>query len=190
MPTCQHANMPTCSWFLHAWHLLLSVSLVLGPACQSTATGQTVIDVDSKVEIQFDGESEAELSIKASLIDGFTYHLPVELTVGEGVELDDLGGKIICQCASLQFEKKSIASKNEVVNGQILLRPKSADLVQTLDAFGTRSCEHDPVRIGRVRVNCKVYSPLRFLPVGQAVAVAVERPETGKTKAEFTNKCN
>lgn len=69
-------------------------------------TGQTVIDFDSKVEIQYDGKSEAELTIEVSLIDGFSYRLPVELTVVEGVQLDELTGKTICQCAALLFDKK------------------------------------------------------------------------------------
>ena len=38
------------------------------------------------------------------------------------------------------------------------------DLAQILDAFGMRPGELDPVRIGRARVDCKVYSPLRLIP--------------------------
>ena len=80
-------------------------------------TGQTVIDLDSKVEIQFDGTSEDVVNIEASLIDGFAYRLPVELKVGEGVKRDDLVGKTICQCASLQFDLKRIFDSKEVVKG-------------------------------------------------------------------------
>ena len=86
---------------------LFAASLIVGALCQSIVTGQTAIDLDSKVEIQFDGKSEAEITIEALLIDGFAYRFPVVLTVGEGVKLDDLIGKTICQCASLQFSKMS-----------------------------------------------------------------------------------
>ncbi len=159
--TRQHVN--TKAWrflTLSKWIFCLFLWLVY----QTTIFGQSVVDLDGEVEIRFDGKSEVELSIDASLIDGFTYRLPVKLMVGDGVKLDDLSGKTICQCASLQFDKKRVGDEPGDVSGQILLRPKSADLAQTLDAFGTRPGELDPVRIGRVYVNCKVFSPLRFVP--------------------------
>ena len=133
-------------------------------ACDAIANAQAVIDLEVKATIRFDGKSESELRVEAALIDGFTYRIPVELTVSDGVKLNDLNGKTICQCASLQFDKKSIAGQNEVVTGQILLRPKSSDLVQILDAYGTTPGELDPVIIGRVKLNCKTYSPVRLTP--------------------------
>ena len=126
--------------------------------------GQSVIDFDEKVEVQFDGKLEADLSLEASLIDGFTYRFPVELSVADGVVLDELTSKTVCQCASIQFEKKSIGATKGIVKGQLLLRPKSIDLHQTLDVVGLRPGELDPVRIGRINVNCKVFSPLRLVP--------------------------
>jgi len=132
--------------------------------CDAIANAQTVIDLEAKAAIRFDGKSEVELRVEAALIDGFTYRIPVELTVGDGVELDDLHGKTICQCASLQFDRKSINFETKMVSGQILLRPKSSDLVQILDAYGTPPGELDPVVIGRVKLNCKVYSPVRLTP--------------------------
>jgi hypothetical protein len=123
---------------------------------------QDVIDLDTTATLEFDGEADV-LDFRGTLIDGFTYRFPVELRVREGVELVDLHGKTICQCASLQFDKKT-AQKNEVVTGRVLLKPKSADLEQSLDAFGTPSGQVDPVRIGRIKLNCKVYAPLRFVP--------------------------
>ncbi len=133
-------------------------------ACDAIANGQTVIDLEAKATIRFDGKSESELRVEAALIDGFTYRIPVELTVSDGVKLDDLHGKTICQCASLQFDKKSITSVTEMVTGQILLRPKTSDLVQILDAYGTSPGELDPVVIGRIKLNCKIYSPVRLTP--------------------------
>lgn len=165
-PIRQYAN--TLSLLLNNWLQIASVRcrlcIIIYFVFQATASGQSVIDLDAKVMLRFDGKSEAELRVEAGLIDGFTYRIPVELRVDEGVKLEDLHGKTICQCASLQFDKKSIADQKEVVTGQILLRPKSGDLAQILDAFGMRPGELEPVRIGRVKVDCKVYSPLRLVP--------------------------
>ena len=144
--------------------MTFSLCLIVFLVCDAIANAQTVIDLEAKAAIRFDGKSEVELRVEAALIDGFTYRIPVELTVGDGVELDDLHGKTICQCASLQFDRKSINFETKMVSGQILLRPKSSDLVQILDAYGTPPGELDPVVIGRVKLNCKVYSPVRLTP--------------------------
>ena len=81
-----------------------SFSLIVLFACHTIANGQTVIDLEAKATIQFDGKTETELRVEAALIDGFTYRIPVELTVSDGVKLDDLHGKTICQCFTCPYQ--------------------------------------------------------------------------------------
>lgn len=158
MPTRQHANTTGVSdtaavLFLGAWLL-----------AQSLCFAQTTIDLNAKVDLQFDGKTELDLSLSAELIDGFTYKIPVELRVADDVSLNDLNGQTICQCASLQFDKKSIAGSKDLVTGNILLRPKSSEMAQILDANGTRPGDLESVVIGRVKVKCKIYAPLSLVP--------------------------
>ena len=131
---------------------------------QSVGFSQTPIDLEAKVALLFDGKAEQDLTLTAELIDGYTYRIPVELRVADGVVLDDLHGRTICQCASMQFDKKSVSGSKEVVTGNILLRPKTSEIAQILDANGTRPGELDPMVIGRVKVKCKIFAPfLLFL---------------------------
>jgi hypothetical protein len=124
---------------------------------------QNVIDLESKAILRFDGESEDELEFKASLIDGFTYRFDVDLQVSNDVELSDLYGKTICQCATLQFDRKN-AQRDETVPGHVLMRPKSGDLMLILDGIGTRPGEIDPIRFGRIKLNCRVFAPFKLVP--------------------------
>lgn len=125
---------------------------------------QDAIDLGAKAVMLFDGENEAELNIETKLIDGFTYRIPFELRFKEDIALSDLQGETVCQCASLQFEATATRDQSSVAMGNIFLRPQAVDLVQTLRAFGNRSGDVEAVKIGRINVNCKVYSPVRFTP--------------------------
>jgi hypothetical protein len=130
---------------------------------ETTVFGQSVITLDGKGLLSFDGATESELAVSTDLLDGFIYKFPVELSVESGVKLTDLHGKTICKCASLQFDN-DIVDSSQPVTGHVLLRPKTADFAQILEAFGTKPDELDPIIIGRVKVKSKVYAPLRLIP--------------------------
>ncbi len=118
--------------------------------------------------------------MNASLIDGFVYRMPFEFSVKDGVKLSDLNGQTVCQCASLQLDKGSVGESSNNVRGSILLRPNKVPLEQTLRLYGTLPGEFEATELGRVKVACKVFAPLRLQPAWIEVSEKNPFPETIK----------
>ena len=130
---------------------------------ESVVYGQGAITLESNLKVELNATKPRTIELTATLIDGFTYRIPFESTSNEESDFLNLHGQTICQCASIQFDRESISS-NETLSGVVLLKPKSADLAQTIDIYGTPRGEADPSVICVVRVKCKVFSPVKLIP--------------------------
>jgi len=96
-----------------------------------------IVGLAPKTQLKFDGKSGQDVLIQAKLIDDFTYRSPLVLTADAGTQISDLNGETVCQCASSQFDQKDMDDDKDSFAGEILLRPKSTDVTQTLHTFAT-----------------------------------------------------
>lgn len=140
--------------------------------------GKRSIEINAQPSLHFDGESRESIEVNASLIDGFVYRMPFHFSVKEGITLNDLYGQTICQCASLQLERGRVGGDSDNVEGAIFLRPNKVRLEQTLRLFGTLPGASEAIEVGRVKVGCKVFAPLRVQPSWIEVSEAKPFPET------------
>lgn len=125
---------------------------------------QAFIDIDSPIEVRYDGVTAKTLQLEALLVYGFAYKVPVKISVAENLQVSNLHGSTICNCISLSIKNDHVLDSKTPTDGYLLIRPKSEDLFQDIDIMGTRQGEVDPILIAKIKLACEVFQPIRVMP--------------------------
>ncbi len=149
-----HALTRKVAWLAIIWVVLAT----------SRSFAQSYIDIDSPIGIKYDGNASKTIQLEASLVYGFAYRVPLNITVSEGVDVSSLHGSTICNCVSFSIKNGRVMDPKAPAKGFLLIKPKSEDLFQVIDIMGTRAGEVDPVLIAKINLACEVYHPMKLSP--------------------------
>ncbi len=152
----------------------------------SHSIAQTYIDIDTPVNVLFDGQDAKTVQLEASLLYGFAYRVPLKIAVSEGVDVSSLHGSTICNCVSFTIKNGHVKKPDAPGRGFLLIKPKSEDLYQVIDIMGTRAGEVDPVLIAKIKLACEVFQPLRVTPA--IIEVKERRLMTTEIQVEPTDE--